>query len=302
MKKNVLLVSFFSVASIGVLSGAPERTDSSLRYGMDDLLRFGVQISTAAIVVSYMAKGAFERLNGKELTLAEAMRISLPLGVSAGFLGCVERITGEAFGRIAKKVPDGFSWFGTVASRLFNRMRGWPDPLNVSELQIWKQTFESMIACICEQTATGNLMLKNLRIADDAQSKEATGVTEQWFFLVTFVDQVCAHIKQHLTLHSVCYKISKQKQAKNRFWTAFSESLSIENKESILFVITMLMQNLDHIVSLCKKAETLDDLDVVHVKKISRTTVLLFQKLQVLLGDEQTMSISGMHTAIADAK
>jgi hypothetical protein len=301
MKRRILFVILFSFATIGALPDSPGRADSSSRYGMDDLLRFGVQFSTAAIFVNYMAKAAFARLDGKELTLAEAMRVSLPLGISAGFLGCVERITGEAFGRIAKKVPDGFSWVGQMTSRLFNRLRGQKDPLSVSELQIWKQTFESMMANVCEQTATGNLMLKNVRVADDAQTKEVAVATEQWAFLVTFVDQVCTHIKHYLVLHGARYKTSKQ--PKSRLWAACTESVSTENRESILFVITILIQNLDHTVSLCKKAETLDDLDVVHMKKIARTTVLLFQKLQVLLGDDQSaMGIAGLQAGVSDTK
>ena len=215
-----------------------------------------------------------EKRAEKKLGIWSGLGVALYMGGIAGIMDCMERVMSEVFGRIIKKVPDSFSFISRLCGKGYNKLCNRPDPLISEELLIWETTFEGVINAVCEQSATGNIMLKNIRVSDE---REEIIADTNWEYLVLFMEEVFSHIINQLEAHLPYYAGD---QTQRKILVTFANGLSIENKKGIAFMMSIIIKNLNHCVTVCKKAESNDDLDVHHLKKIARTTLLLFRKLR----------------------
>jgi hypothetical protein len=205
---------------------------------------------------------------------------AIQIGVAMGIVDCMQKIIGESCSRVVNKIPSMFAFVGRIGSKGFNYVCNRPDPLSPDEVLIWEQSFECLINSLCEHSVSGNLMLKNIRVSDDDQAGEIAADVN-WLFLSNSIKLMCGHINEFFGERILYYTGCKHQR---KALVGISNAFSIENRESIAFVITMIMSNLKQLVEVCERAKSGDEVDRVHIKKLGRITLLLFNKLRVMIG------------------
>ncbi len=214
---------------------------------------------------------------------------AMQIGLAMGIVDCMQKVIGESCTRLVNKVPSVFAVVARIAGNRYNALCKRPDPLQAEEVLIWEQTFECMINSLCEQNVSGNLMLKNMRASEDeADAQQAVDVN--WQFFTQMVKQMNGHIAHYFNERLPYYTGAKEQR---QLLVSVANWVSVENKGSIAFIIGMINGNLNQLVEVCERAQTSDDLDRVHIKKIGRITLLLFNKLRVLIGGNNQGAVNG---------
>jgi hypothetical protein len=222
---------------------------------------------------------------GWQSFISNAMQIGLAMGI----VDCMQKVIGESCTRLVNKVPGVFAFMARIAGNRYNALCNRPDPLQVEEILIWEQSFECMINSLCEQNVSGNLMLKNIRVSEDEVDNQQA-VDVNWQFFSQMVKQMNNHIVQYFNDRLPYYTGAEQQR---QWLVSIANCLSVESRDSIAFIITMINGNLNQLVEVCERAQTSDELDRVHIKKIGRITLLLFNKLRVLIGGSSQGSANG---------
>lgn len=193
-------------------------------------------------------------------------------GIQWGIVNCMSPIIKNCIAG----APTIFLILGRFLSKQLNRVCKRPDPLDADEVSMWGDMVENIAAVLCDQVASGNLVLRNIRVREDADEIEDAN----WQFFVAYVDTSFSYIIDRLHSHLPYYEEGyNQQRWIIRVMTMFS---SLNNK-AIIFTIHTITTNLDHLRMLCKSTVTLDDVDIQHVKGVVQSTLLLFKKLRILI-------------------
>lgn len=228
-----------------------------------------------------MAAALIEQANGVTNTsFSSFMKNALMMGLALGTVECMKRVIGDSLSRVVNKIPQVLSFMSRLASKGYNSLCNRPDPIQAEELMVWRTTFEGMINALCEQNVSGSLMLKNIRVGDD----KAPVADENWLYVVEMVNAVCAHSAAYLQDRMPYYTGAQDQRA---MLVGIANSVSMESRASIAFLSKIIINNLHNIAGACQKAETADDLDVAHIKKLGRITLLLFDKLNLMIAGAQ---------------
>lgn len=229
-----------------------------------------------------MAASLMAQANGVTNTsFGSFMKNALTMGLALGVVECMKRVIGDSLSRVVNKIPAMLTFMGRVASKGYNSLCNRPDPLHPEDVMIWRATFEGLINALCEQNISGSLMLKNIRVGDTVGQPIGD---ENWLYMAEMVQQVCAHTSDYLQERLPYYTGSAQQRSG---LVRFANCVSLDNKASIAFLINIICNNLKNIMSACQKVSTADELDVAHIKKLGRVTLLLFDKLHLMITGSQ---------------
>jgi hypothetical protein len=212
------------------------------------------------------------------------------MGIAFGIMDCMKRLMSESLSRVVNKIPGVFSFMGRLASKGYNKLSKRPDPLTAEEIIIWEHTLEGLLNSLCEQNTSGNLMLKNMRVEEAGEHDQQQQIVDtNWTYYVSMVHDICVHVTVYLSERLPYYTGQKDQR---QFFVSIANGVSMENKNSIAFMMTCIMKNLENLINTCKRAENADELDINHVKKLGRITLLLFKKLRVMIEGNQSGSSS----------
>ncbi len=199
-----------------------------------------------------------------------------------GVAGCVLKLSLGASSGLPHKVSQVLNKLKNIGGALFNRICNRSVPLHVEQLIMWENIVESYLNALCDQSASGNVMLRNMRVRDDGSENN---IDDNWIFLVHSIKEIFSHITNYLHTCLPYYEEHTRKYALGTKWlVVLTDSFSAQEKASIIFILNMIAKNLDHVITVCEHAESIDDIDISYIKKISRTTLLLFKKLRILIG------------------
>lgn len=212
------------------------------------------------------------------------MKNAFAIGLALGTVECMKRVIGDSLSRVVNKIPYALSFAGRLASKGYNTLCNRPDALQPEELAIWRSTIEGVINALCEQSVSGALMLKNVRLE---QEEQESIVDDNWIYLTAMVKEVCEQAAFYLEERIPYYTGSESQRA---LFVGVANSFSMENRASISFLSKIIAQNLRNIIVSCQKTQTAEDLDVTHVKKLGRITLLLFDKLHLMISGDQQMA------------
>ena len=210
------------------------------------------------------------------------------MGIAFGIMDCMKRLMSESLSRVVNKIPGIFSFMNRLASKGYNKLSKRPDPLTADEIVIWEHTLEGLLNSLCEQNTSGNLMLKNMRVSDEQEGDQQQKIVDtNWTYYVSMVNDICVHVTAYLSERLPYYTGQKDQR---KLLVSIANGVSMENKNSIAFMMTCIMKNLENLIETCKRAENADELDINHVKKLGRITLLLFKKLRVMIEGNQNGS------------
>ncbi len=202
------------------------------------------------------------------------------VGSLLGIINSVEKgIQGVLDGGM-KRLPSVTALINRLLSKVANNLCNRPNPLTASDVQIWEQMVDGVTNALCEQSSSGNLMLRNIRVGEEDQ-EQATDIN--WSYFIEMIDSMFGHVNDCLRGRLPYYEGGHEQ---TQWLVSTIDSFSTMDKAGIAFMIKTIVSNLRHISLVCKKAESIDELDKSHVKKIARTTLLLFRKLRVMLDGE----------------
>lgn len=177
-------------------------------------------------------------------------------------------IIGEKCGRLCARI------FAKQLNKLCNQ----PDPLSVQQVQMWSDVIKNCMHTVSEQSAAGDVMMRVLRVEGSGENSQ----NNHWLFYREFIRDTFCHIVDDLEASKQYYEVYRQN---NKRWLVTMKNIfSADDKKNIVFMINTIVNNLDHLALVCWNAQIMDDLDRVHIKKMTRTTLLLLQKLQELIG------------------
>lgn len=228
---------------------------------------------------------------------SEQLKATLPLVLATSTSNVVVQAILPPVTQLLAMIVATCSFAVRIGQKGFNRACNRPNSLCVSEVHSWEQIIENIIGTLCEQSISGTIMLKNIpRVIDDEQ--EDAQLRDNWGYYVQFVSQMFEYVAASLERKIPYYTTTKNQQALLVF---VAHSLSLEDRQGIVFMITIIVGNIRHMVAVCAQAERLDDLDHEHLKKISRNTLLMLKKLREMIGggyEQKNMvgnsSLSGM--------
>lgn len=198
-------------------------------------------------------------------------------GIQWGIANCISPMIKGCFSGI----PTIFSAFERFLSKKFNALCRRPDPLHADEIGMWQEMVEQIVNSISDHVETGTIMLRNMRVNDnEPHAVEDTN----WLFFVSYIEETFLYISDCLRDHLPHYQENKEQC---RWLVRVANSCRECNSRAITFVITMIVTNLHHLIDVCKNAEAVDDIDISHIRRVSRNLLLLFKKLRILVGDEK---------------
>jgi hypothetical protein len=245
-----------------------------------------------------MAGSIFQRVTKvTDSNFNSILKNGLTIGFMFGIVNFMERMIGDSFGKVVKTLPNVFAFMGRMATKGYNKLARRPEALNPDEILVWEQTFEGLLSSLCEQNTSSNLMLKNLRIQDE--SKADVPLDPNWAYFAELVDDMCAHVIDYLRDHMAHYTINKGQRS---YLVKMAHGVESENKATIAFLMNCIIKNLNNIKEVCKRTQQVDDLDVVHIKKLGRITLLLFKKLRIMLhgGRQNSASMGSLGQSITE--
>jgi hypothetical protein len=220
---------------------------------------------------------------------SDQMKATLPLVLATSTSNVVVQAVLPPITQLLTTVVATCSFMVRVGQKGFNRLCNRPNPLQAHELHIWEQVIENVTGTLCEQSIAGTIMLKNVpRIADDTEHGSAA--RDHWHYYVQFVSKVFEHNADYLESKIPYYAATKEQQ---RILVAVADSLSLEDRAGIVFMLTMIVSNLRHLVHVCKTADSFEHVDVEHVKKVSRNTLLIMKKLREMIGSSYDQKHQG---------
>ncbi len=159
-----------------------------------------------------------------------------------------------------------------ICIRLFNKSKFWgmsilglPQPLSLEQVLIWEHLFENIMCTLCEQDNTAYIMLRT--VGADEQIYEGG----HWHYYQGLIHAMLLQIDHFLQDHKAFYL------------SAQSYIVSHEHK-MVCFIIETIVSSLEHIRSVCQEATSFDDVPKDYLKKVTRNTLMLFQKLRCLIG------------------
>lgn len=246
-----------------------------------------------------MANSLFDQVSrSTDSNFGSILKNGLTIGFMFGIVNFMERMIGDSFGKVVKTLPNVFSFMSRMATKGYNKLARRPAALNADEILVWEQTFEGLLSSLCEQNTSSNLMLKNLRVADEAQ-KDAMPADANWSYFSELVDDMCAHVIDYLKNHMAHYTGHKTQL---RLLVTIAHGVEAENRVTIAFLMNCIIKNLNNIKEVCKRTEHVDDLDVVHIKKLGKITLLLFKKLRIMLhgGKQSSAGASSYNQTVTD--
>ena len=195
--------------------------------------------------------------------------------------------------QLLTKIVDTFSFVVSIGQKGFNRFCNRPNPLCASELCIWEQVLENITGTLCEQSIAGTIMLQNIpRISVDDESDKFTGaeLRGHWTYYVQYISAMFGHVADYLEM-KIAYYVCMKDQCVPLVLAA--NSMSLEDRHGIVFMIKMIVGNLRHMIVVCAQAHTADDLDTEHIKKLSRNTLLMLKKLREMIGGSYDQKNAG---------
>ena len=179
--------------------------------------------------------------------------------------------------KLGERIGTGIS---NIGSRAIDALCNRPGTLSIQQVVMWEGMFKTLMHTLCEQSASGNVMLRSLRAAEQENALDAN-----WMFYQQFIGDTLAHMADNLQTALPHYEPTKGQRA----WLVhIANTVTPEDNNNIVFMAKTIVGNIRHIVLVCGQAESMDDLDTTHLKKMAKNTLLLFEKLRQLLGAERT--------------
>lgn len=209
---------------------------------------------------------------------SEQMKATLPLVLATSTSNVVVQAVLPPITLLINGLVATCSFVVSVGQKGFNKLCKRPNPLRASEIEIWEQVVENITGTLCEQSISGTIMLKNIPCVDD--DDESGGVRGHWHYYVRFVSQVFGHIADYLESKIPYYQYNKKQRS---VLVSVANSLSIEDRQGIVFMLTMIINNMRHLIDVCTAVDVPHDLDIEHVKKVSRNTLLILKKLREMV-------------------
>lgn len=168
---------------------------------------------------------------------------------------------------------------GALGNRGFNHLCRRPEPFDAAQLRLFLHLVEDQLNSLTEQPLSEAIIFKNMHVEQDqTQSLE---LQQEWAFSVTRLNELFEYIVSWLNVHLAYYYVTPDQ----RVWLAkCAWNCSSTQRESIIFLAQMLIKHLTHIAAMSKTAKSIDDIDVAHVKKVGRATLLYLKKLIQLVG------------------
>lgn len=267
-------------------------------HNVYEVVRVNPEISqeTRVKIQSEMASGMLmQAQDATNASFGAFLKNAATIGLAMGIVDTMKRVIGESCTRAVNVVPTVFSFMGRLVGKAYNTLCNRPDPLQCEEILIWEQTLDSLLSTLCEQHVSNSLMLKNIRVSDEGEAAQQDAVDNNWIYYVEMVNDVCGHMNAYLDERLPYYAGSSDQR---KLLVGVSNSLSVENRRSISFIIGVIKNNIKQVIHICKNAQTSDDLDRVHVKKLGRITLLLLSKLRVMIGGAGQVQTSGMTAGV----
>jgi len=192
--------------------------------------------------------------------------------------GCVLKVSLHAADDVINRIPLALASVRKSMQYVCDWVCGCTDPLNLQQLLVHEHMFEQITNGLCEQSSSNALMLRNLRVNEQLEDDAAS---HNWSYHVLMLEQTASFIITQLADANKYYQIDPQHTSTAEFKNWYVQSHSSHN-QTIVFLLSMIIKNIQHIVQVCKQATGNDDVDTAHIKKISRTTLLAFKKLRTI--------------------
>lgn len=273
--KNSLLLLIFVCSNIGAV---PDEYRSQPHYHQDynsshALWNALPVVGVFSAIISFVQKGELAQLMENKKAVVQGV-------VVLALLKCSWDMSPTIARGIARKICSTLHRAQILGEKGFNKICNRPDAVDVEQVMMWESIVENLFDTLCDQSASGAIMLRNMRVNDEMSEEDGDS---NWKFFVCSTTNLFSYIIDYLRVRLPHYEQgAPDKQGMNRL-VQLSGALSIQDGETTAFVIRSIITYLEQIILVCKKADTADDLDVHHVKQISRITLLLFKKLRILL-------------------
>ncbi len=193
--------------------------------------------------------------------------------------GCALKLSLYIADGFITKIPYALHSSKKAFVGLVDTMCGCNDPLQIQQLLVYEHMLEQITNGLCEQVPSNAIMMRNLRVAEEMSDNAAQ---YNWNYYISMLEQTAQFIIMRLQQAQLYYQIDTHASALAGFKNWYIQSYSSHN-QTIVFLISIIIQNIEHTVHVCKQAVTSEELDAPHIKKVSRTTLLAFKKLRALL-------------------
>lgn len=230
----------------------------------------------------------------------------LSQGMAGAIAQTISALMVDTLRAAAQGVYNYGSLIGSLGRRGFNHVCRRPEPFDAAHLRLFLHLVEEQLNALTEQPLSEAIIFKNMHVQQDQPGSNE--VHQQWVFCVEQLDELFQYIITWMTQHLAYYQATDNQ----RTWlTKIAWNCSTIQRESIIFVSHMLIKHLAHIAQLSKAASSIDDIDVVHVKKVGHQALLYLKKLiQLVNGNMQdtpsiqtytngTNMASGLNSSVA---
>lgn len=185
------------------------------------------------------------------------------------------------------KIPYGIAHSLERLTTGLLRLCGMPTPIDEARLTHNGIMFEDVINTITKQQAVGSVMLRNVRVAEEAEIMSEQ--EQQWAFYVDFAIHRLEHVNSYLVDSLRYYKAPEGKKS---WLQSLSARFASDSTPDIVCTIEEINGNIGHMISLLKAATNQDDLDINHLKMLSGNTKTLFKELKVLVAGARKQEAS----------
>jgi len=268
MFRVVMALLIFLLLSTAIFCSSDEDTSPVFRTsGLHELLK--------------RADGVINKDGRFDYAAAELIiRVSLVAGIMRGVIKICSETISSGFNAMLRGAP--YLWH--ILTKLFftsvDKLCNCVDPYDVEKIELYKSMFENIMEALCQEDFFRKDIATELVIEE---SQESTAPNQNWKFYSSFVDRVFSCIILELQAGQLYYKLAQERSKQKNVFDKIVGGMMVRDKSAIVFVSTVLIQNIEHINNLCKEVRCYEDIEQEHLKKIFNNTRHLFQKLCGLL-------------------